>query len=161
MRIAVIVAMSQNNVIGKDNKLPWHMPADLAHFKKITLGKPIIMGRKTYESIGRPLPGRLNIIISRDKNYKAEGCVVTHSLDEALKATGVVDEVFIIGGALLFAEVLPQVERIYLTRIHHDFDGDAFFPALNLLEWRESESEAFPPDEKNAYSYTFSTLDRL
>jgi dihydrofolate reductase len=161
MRIAAVVAMSENRVIGNDNKLPWRLPADLQHFKKITMDKPILMGRKTYDSIGRPLPGRCNIVITRDSDFQAPGCVIANSIECALKAAAYSEEVCIIGGALLYQQMLSRIERIYQTIIHHDFSGDAYFPELNGVDWREVERESFQPDEKNAYSYSFITLDRI
>lgn len=161
MRLSAIVAMSKNRVIGKNNLLPWYLPADLKHFKEITLGKPILMGRKTFESIGRPLPGRLNIVITRNINYKAPGCVVMYSIDAALASISENEEAFIIGGAALFSQLLPRIERLYLTIIHEDFKGDAFFPEINENEWREIESSHHEPDEKNLYHFSFITLDRV
>ncbi|MCE3237807.1 MAG: dfrA [Gammaproteobacteria bacterium] len=154
--------MSTNRVIGKNNQLPWHLPADLKHFKKITLGKPILMGRKTYESIGRPLPGRCNIVISRDKNFQAPGCIITHSIESALAIASEQEneEIFIIGGALLFQETLPITQRLYLTVIHHEIQGDTYFPELKLTEWQEVECEDHEPDTENNYSYSFKILDR-
>lgn len=151
MRVALIVAVAANNVIGRNNQLPWHLPQDLKYFKAVTLGKPIIMGRKTYESIGRPLPGRTNIVVSRNPQWcAAEGVVVCASLDEALNharqlLAGVDDaEAMIIGGAALYGVALPQVERIYLTRIAAEVEGDAWFPELDAREWHvisEQEGE--------------------
>jgi dihydrofolate reductase len=161
MRIAAIVAMSENRVIGNENKLPWHLPADLAHFKAITMGKPIIMGRKTYESIGRPLPGRCNIVISRDHNFQAAGCVVANSEECALEAAGYSDEIYIIGGSQLFENMLPRIERIYMTLIHENFIGDSYFPVLDTEHWQESSVEDYPATELNPYAYTFSILDRI
>lgn len=160
MRLTAIVAMSENHVIGYKNKLPWHLPADMHRFKTLTLGKPIIMGRTTYESIGRPLPERCNIVITRDTSFQAPGCVVANSIEGALAAADYSEEVVVIGGAKLYAYLLPRIQRIYMTIIHHDFNGDTYFPELNMQEWRESERELYEPDDKNAYSYTFITLDR-
>jgi dihydrofolate reductase len=161
MRIAAIVAMSENRVIGNHNKLPWHLPADLAHFKAITMGKPIIMGRKTYESIGRPLPGRCNIVISRDPGFQAAGCVVANSTECALEAAGYSEEIYIIGGSLIYENMFPRIERIYLTLVHKDYEGDALFPELKKEEWRESSVEEFAADERNPVAYSFSILDRI
>jgi dihydrofolate reductase len=162
MRISAIIAMSTNRVIGKNNQLPWHLPADLKHFKKITLGKPILMGRKTYESIGRPLPGRCNIVISRDKKFQAPGCILAHSIESALTIASEQrsEEIFIIGGALLFQETLPITQRLYLTVIHHEIQGDTYFPELNLAEWQEVKCLDHTPDKENNYSYSFKVLDR-
>lgn len=161
MLISAIVAMSDNRVIGHHNKLPWHLPADLQHFKKITLKKPILMGRKTFESIGRPLPERLNIVITRDKNFSAAGIDVTHSIEEALTLVKNHEEVFIIGGAELFNQTLMRVQRLYLTLIHQHFEGDTFFPELDKKEWREVAREDHEADEKNKWAYSFLVLERV
>jgi dihydrofolate reductase len=161
MQLVAIVAMSENHVIGLNNKLPWHLPADLAHFKNITMGKPVLMGRRTYESIGRPLPGRCNIIITRDPCFDAPGCVVADSIDSALKSADYADEVFVIGGALLYQQLLPQVERLYMTLIHHEMEGDTFFPELDKREWRECQREFHEADELNVYPYSFLVLERV
>lgn len=160
MRISAIVAMSENRVIGKDNRLPWHMPADLKHFKEITLGKPVIMGRKTYESIGRPLPNRHNIVITRDAHFQAPGCMVTTSIDTAFAAVSEQEEIFVIGGAVLFEQLMPRIQRLYLTIIHHSFDGDAFFPKINMDEWQEVERVDHASDDANPYPYSFFTYDK-
>ena len=157
--ISIIVAYSKNHVIGKNNQLPWHLPADLKHFKTITMGKPIVMGRKTYESIGKPLPGRRNIIISRGgKNY--EGCDVFSSVDDALYALSNEPEIMIIGGANLFSQTLSLAQRLYITEIDVVIDGDVFFPELHKEEWQIVSNEKHLPDEKNAYIYTFQTWNR-
>jgi dihydrofolate reductase len=161
MRLSIVVAMAANRVIGRDNQLPWHLPADLKHFKQLTTGKPILMGRKTWESIGRPLPERTNIVITRDTDYTAAGCVVVHSIDAALRAAGHNDEVMVIGGSELYRQVLPQVTTIYLTRVHADIEGDTVFPEIDESEWREVERIDCEPDEKNAYAYSFITLERV
>jgi dihydrofolate reductase len=161
MRLSIVVAMAANRVIGRDNQLPWHLPADLKHFKQLTTGKPILMGRKTWESIGRPLPERTNIVITRDTGYTAAGCVVVHSIDAALRAVGHNDEVMVIGGSELYRQVLPQVTTIYLTRVYADIEGDAVFPEIDASEWREVERTDCEPDEKNAYAYSFITLERV
>lgn len=160
MRISAICAMSENRVIGNHNKLPWHLPADLRHFKKITLGRPILLGRKTYESIGRPLPDRCNVVVTRDVHFQAPGCLVVNSIEHALEAVAYSDEVFIIGGALLYHQTLSLVQRLYMTIIHQHFNGDAFFPEINLQEWSETERVNCQPDENNPYSYSFIVLDR-
>lgn len=160
MHLSAIVAMSQNRAIGKDNKLLWHLPADLAHFKHITMSKPILMGRKTFQSIGRPLPGRCNIVITRDRNFHAEGCVIVHSPHDALDAANDYEEAFVIGGAELYHLLLPKVQRLYLTIVHHHFTGDAFFPELDLSEWRECERVDHQADAKNQYPFSFITLER-
>jgi dihydrofolate reductase len=160
MKLSVIVAMAANRVIGHENRLPWHLPADLQHFKQITMGKPILMGRKTYESIGRPLPGRTNIVITRDKNYVAEGCVVVHSMEEALKAAADSEEVMVIGGAEFYRQALPYAVTLYLTIVEGDFEGDAFFPELDDKQWHEVERTDYQPDEKNPHAYSFVRLER-
>ena len=159
LETAAIVAMSENRVIGRRNQMPWHLPEDLKHFKAVTLGKPVIMGRKTFESIGRPLPGRLNIVISR--NFAADGVVVTPNLAAAISAgTASADtpsptEIMIIGGGQVYAESLPLLDRIYLTQVNRTIsDGDAFFPALPAGEWRETAR-----DDRDGFS--FITLDRV
>jgi len=161
VKIAIIVAMGSNRVIGNHNELPWHLPADLAHFKALTMGKPILMGRRTHESIGRPLPGRDNIVISRNRDYTAEGCTVVHSLEAALQAAAGHDEIMIIGGAELYRQALPQADGLYLTRVEGAFEGDAFFPELDDGEWREVERSEHAPDEKNPHCYSFVTLERI
>ena len=165
MKISIIVAMDTNNVIGKDNELPWHLPADLQHFKKTTMGKPILMGRKTWESIGRPLPGRTNIVITRDTGYQAQGCVVVNSIDAALDASlaaaGEQDEVMVIGGAEFYRQVLPRTDTLYLTRIHETFEGDTVFPELNAADWCETERSDQSADEKNPHDYSFIRLERV
>jgi dihydrofolate reductase len=161
MKISIIVAMDANGVIGRDNELPWHLPADLQHFKKTTMGKPILMGRKTYESIGRPLPGRTNIVITRDSRYQAAGCVVVNSIDAAMEAAGEQDEIMVIGGAEFYRQVLPHANTIYLTRIHATFDGDTAFPELKEADWREVERSEQAADEKNPHDCSFIRLDRV
>lgn len=160
MRISAIVAMSENQVIGKDNSLPWHLPADLHHFKQVTLGKPIIMGRKTYESIGRPLPQRQNIVITRDIHFSATGCWVVNSIEAALEAASEQEEVFIIGGAHLYTQALPLITCLYLTIIHKKIEGDTFFPPINKSEWKEISKKNYQADDKNMYSYSFIVLER-
>ncbi|MDX2418241.1 MAG: type 3 dihydrofolate reductase [Xanthomonadales bacterium] len=161
MKISIIVAMAANGVIGRDNQLPWHLPADLKHFKQTTMGKPILMGRKTWESIGRPLPGRTNIVITRDSAYTAAGCEVVHSIDAAITAAGEQDEVMVIGGAELYRQVLPATDTIYLTRIHEAFEGDTRFPEMRDTEWHQVERVDFEADEKNSHGYSFIRLDRV
>ena len=143
MKISIVVAVAEKNVIGAKNKLPWYLSADLRRFKELTSGHHIIMGRKTYESIGKPLPNRTNIVITRNKNYKAEGCIVAHSLEEALKAAkeNKETEAFIIGGAEIFKEALPIADKIYLTKIHKNFEGDTFFPTIDNNHWIEISKE--------------------
>jgi len=153
--ISLIVAMANNRVIGKDKEMPWHLPADLAHFKAKTLGKPIVMGRKTYESIGRPLPGRLNIVMSRNKDYAIEGCEVVSSLEEALVLVKDVEEVMIIGGGYLYEEALPLADKLYLTFIDLEVHGDTLFPDYEKLPLTEITREKHLKDDKNPYNYEF------
>jgi dihydrofolate reductase len=158
--LSIIVAVGENNVIGKDNDLIWKLPRDMRHFKETTTGHYIIMGRKTFESNGRPLPNRTNVIITRDRNYTAEGCKIAHSLEDAIKEAKNDKEAFIIGGGKIYEESLSIVDRIYITKIHHEFEGDTFFPEINMNEWTEVERRKFEPDEKNKYAFTILTLDR-
>ncbi len=158
--ISLIVAVARNGVIGVKGELPWHLPQDLAHFKRTTLGKPIIMGRKTHESIGRALPHRENIVVSRDPRLVAPGCRVAESLDAALALCEEEQEKVVIGGATLYAEALPRTEVLYLTRVHVDLVGDAFFPELDLSQWREITRREFEPDERHAHAFSITTLAR-
>jgi dihydrofolate reductase len=160
MIISVIAALSTHHVIGKNNQLPWHLPADLAHFKAATLGKSILMGRKTYESIGKPLPGRRNIVISRQLDFQAKGSEVAHSFDEALALAGPAEEVMVIGGSQLFKETLPRADQLYLTWVHGEVEGDSYFPPLDLTEWEETSREERDSDEKNRYALSFVSLAR-
>ncbi len=159
MTVSLIVAVSNNNVIGKNNQLIWHLPADLKHFKQLTTGHTVFMGRKTYDSIGKPLPNRRNVVISRSVD-KITGCEIATSWEEALQLTQQENEVFVIGGAEIYRQVLPLAHRIYLTQIHQDFDGDTFFPSIDFQSWQETSREDFSPDEKNPFSYSFITLNR-
>mgnify|MGYP003630031056 CR=1 FL=1 len=165
-RLSLIAAVAENGVIGRDNALPWHLPGDLPYFKRVTMGKPIVMGRKTYASIGRPLPGRSNIVISRDDSFTAAGCRAAGSLQAALElATGLageegVDEVIVIGGAQVYAAALPLAQRIYLTEVHARVDGDAFFPPVDWSLWRESSRERHAAAGSNPYAYSFVVYDR-
>ena len=167
MRIALIAAVAENNVVGRDNELPWYLPEDLKHFKKLTLGKPIIMGRLTYESIGKPLPGRANIVVSRRQNYQPVGVEVAGSLAEALSLAesiakaGGLDELIVIGGAQIYAEALPLANILYLTEIHKVYQGDAYFPTLELRQWQESEREDFQGNSSESLDYSFVTYIRV
>lgn len=169
MLISIIVGLGHDQVIGKDNDMPWHLSADLRYFAKTTKGHPIIMGRKCYESIGRPLPKRHNIIITRNKTFQAQGCVVVHSLEEALKeATSYYQnnptdtpEVFVIGGGEIYSQALPTADRLYITYIEVQVEGgDVFFPAFDQDQWITIKEEAHQKDEKNPYNYTFAVLKR-
>ncbi|MGF7040543.1 dihydrofolate reductase [Mucilaginibacter lappiensis] len=159
MTVSIIVAIAKNNAIGKDNKLLWYLPNDLKHFKDVTTGHTVIMGRKTYDSVGKPLPKRRNIIITRQA-ISIEGCEVVNSLEAALALCKDEDEVFIVGGAEIYRQAIPLTDRIYLTVIDQEFDGDSFFPELDPTEWKEKERENFEPDEKNKLRYSFITLER-
>lgn len=160
MRISLIVAMAENRVMGAGNRLPWRLPADLRHFKDLTMGKPVIMGRRTYDSIGRPLPGRHNIVVTRQRGLVLPGCTVVHSLAEALCAAEPAPEVMVAGGAEIFAEALPMAGRLYLTEVAAKVEGDVFFPAFDRGRWRETARGESAADEKNQYACTFLTLDR-
>lgn len=153
--------MGKQNVIGYQNSLPWHLPGDLKHFKKMTMGKPIVMGRKTFESIGKPLPGRQNIVLSRNSAWVAAGCEVRSSLSIVLKDFESVPEIMIIGGATLFEESLELADKMYLTMIDHDFEGDTFFPDWNQQAWQQTKIEKHWPDEANPYAYQFLEFVRL
>lgn len=160
-KTSIIVAVAENNVIGKNNQLIWHLPADLKHFKTITMGSPIIMGRKTYESIGKALPGRTNIIITRNNSFFADGCTITNSLEQAIELAPASNELFIIGGEEIFKMALSLASKIYLTKIHHAFDGDTYFPEIENSTWKIAKKEDFIADEKNAYSYSFIEYERI
>ena len=155
MKISLIVAVDSGNGIGRDNQLPWHLPADLKHFKNITTGHPVIMGRKTFESIGKALPKRRNIVISRSVQEPLPGISFFRSLEEAFADCENEAEVFVIGGAQIFKECMDQADYIYLTRIHHEFQADTFFPELSEKDWKEISREDHNPDEQNKYAYTF------
>lgn len=163
-KVSLIAAMASNRVIGKDNQLPWRYKADLAHFKRVTMGKPVIMGRLTYQSIGKPLPGRHNIVVSRDPEFQISGVSVCGSLEEALLVAETADEVteiMIIGGGQLYQQALGVADRVYLTEIRHDFDGDAYFPELDPHEWQEAERVSQPVDAEHPYPYDFVRYQRL
>jgi len=161
--ISTIVAVSENDVIGKEGGLPWYLPAELARFKEVTMGHPIIMGRVTHESIGRALPGRSNIVITRDQNYQAaEGCEVVVSMEDALKLAKTKEgreEIFIIGGEQIYRQAMPLLDKIYLTRVHAKIDGDKFFK-YNRKQWRETSRQSHPADDKNKYAFDFLVLER-
>ena len=157
--ISLIWAMDANRLIGKGNALPWRLPADMGWFKQQTMGKPILMGRKTYESIGKPLPGRLNLVLTR-QDMSIDGCTVVHSLQEALQVVGDGCELMVIGGAEVYAKALPMASRLYVTEIEATFDGDAWFPVFDTAGWRETLCEDHAPDEKNLYSYRFRVMER-
>ena len=164
-RIALIWAMARNRVIGRHNALPWRLPVDMQHFRELTTGHPVIMGRKTFESLGRPLPNRTNIVITSDRHYAPPGCLVAHSLDEALAMAGPHvppndPEIFVIGGEQLYAQMLPSADRLYVTLVETEVEGDAWFPEFDLSMWREIKRGLHPADDKNPYPCTFLTLER-
>ncbi len=159
--ISIIAAMAENRVIGHGNALPWHLPADLRHFKQITTGHAVIMGRRNYESIGRPLPGRRNIVVTSNREYLALGCEVVHSIEAALDLPGPdAGEIFVIGGAEIYRQCLPRAERLYLTLVHASVAGDTYFPNFEAAEWIEVARERHDADAKNPFSYTFLTFSR-
>lgn len=158
--ISIIAAVAENRAIGIHNRLPWHLPADLKYFRNKTLGHHVIMGRKNYQSIGKPLPQRTNIVVTRDPGFDAPGCVVVNSIGAALAAADGDPEVFIIGGAGIYAQSLPFADRLYLTLVHHSFEGDTYFPEFEWAQWKEISKEFHEPDERNPYPYTFVVLDR-
>lgn len=164
LRLSILVAMARNRVIGRNNQLPWHLPADLKHFKFLTMGKPIVMGRKTYESIGRPLPGRTNIIITHQTNYQAPGAIVVNSVAEALQvckdANTINNESFMIGGEKLFQQTLEICQRMYITEIQKDFEGDTFFPEFDPDDWKETQRDKHIAENDDNLEYHFVILDR-
>ncbi len=162
----MIVAQAKNRVIGRQNKLPWYLPGDLKYFKQVTMGRPVIMGRKTYESIGKPLPGRLNVVITRDPTYRLEGAKVVHSLAEAIELSESqafidgVEEAMVIGGEQIYAQALPLAERLYVTQVHAEVEGDALFPELVLSDWDELGRDDFKAEGPNPYDYSFVVYQR-
>ncbi|AFU99851.1 type 3 dihydrofolate reductase [Simiduia agarivorans] len=166
VKLALIVAAAENGTIGRDNQLPWHLPGDLAFFKRCTLGKPIVMGRKTFDSIGRPLPGRPNIVVTRQADWQAEGVTVCNSLEQALAVAGALPEaqsageVMVIGGAELYRQALPMAQRLYLTRVHATIEGDAHFPAVEKSDWLLESDERHSAEGSNPYDYSFIVLSR-
>lgn len=166
IKISMAFAMAQNRVIGRDNALPWHLPQDLQYFKKITMGKPIIMGRKTFDSIGRPLPGRPNIVMTRNTDWQHDGVQVVHSIAEAL-ALGTelahekgVEELMVIGGSQIYTELLDQADRLYMTQVHAEVEGDDYFPEFSLEDWQLISQQNHCADDSNPYDYSFLVLDR-
>lgn len=160
MQIALIAALDRNRLIGAGGKLPWHLPADLKYFKRTTMGKPLLMGRKTHDSIGKPLPGRQNIVLTRQPDYQAPGCVVVHSIPAALAAAMPAAEVMVIGGASLYAALLPRADRLYLTHIDAAFAGNTYFPPFDRDAWQVVSEETYPPDAQNPHPYRFVILER-
>jgi dihydrofolate reductase len=160
MTLSLIVAVSENGVIGRSGDLPWHLSADLRRFKQLTMGHTIVMGRKTYESIGRPLPGRTSLVLTHDKAYQAEGCRIVSSLDEALRVAADDSERFVIGGQQIYRLALPRADRLYWTQVHAQIDGDTFFPEVDWDDWTMIEDERHPADEKNQFDYSFRVYQR-
>ncbi|MDX8397747.1 MAG: type 3 dihydrofolate reductase [Mariprofundaceae bacterium] len=160
MKLSLIWAMDANRLIGQDNALPWKLPADMKWFRKQTMGKPILMGRKTFESIGKPLPGRINIVLSRQADLKIEGCVVVQNIEAAKAAVADAEEIMVIGGAEVYAMLLPEADCLYLTKINACFTGDAWFPNMDLSSWRRIEHEMHQKDDKNPYDYEFEVWQK-
>lgn len=160
-QLTLVAAIARNGVIGRDNKLPWHLPADLRFFKNVTLDKPVFMGRRTWLSIGRPLPRRQMIVLTHDRHYQLEGCIVVHSLEDALIAAGNAPEMMVIGGAVLFQQTLPLAQRMYLTQVEADVPGNTYFPEWNQAQWRLAWEEVHPADEKHAWPFRFQRWERI
>ncbi|MEW8505655.1 MAG: type 3 dihydrofolate reductase [Candidatus Thiodiazotropha sp.] len=159
--ISLIAAVATNGVIGVDNSLPWRLPADLKHFKSLTMGKPIVMGRRTWESLPGVLPGRRHIVVSRNRDYRATGCELVHSVDEALQLAGEVAEIMIVGGGGLYRQMLPRADRLYLTLVEADVEGDAHFPEFDGSQWHEVSREYHAADDRNPFAYSFVVLNRV
>ena len=159
--LTIIAAIAHNNVLGKDNQLIWHLPADLKRFKKTTTGHCVIMGRKTYQSLGKPLPNRTNIVITRNPHFKAKGCTVVNSLETALEAAKTDDNPFILGGSQIYKQAMAVADILDLTFVHHSFEGDVFFPKIDLKIWKETMRQDFKADAKNKYDYSFVRFERV
>ena len=159
MTISLVVAASKNNVIGRNGGLPWHLPDDLRHFKRLTTGKPVVMGRRTFESIGRPLPDRRNIVMTRDPDYAAEGCNAVSSVDEALDLVADADEVMVIGGGQVYRDFLPSADRLYLTRVQAEVDGDTYFPEITETEWLLVSTEHHAADDRHDYAFDLMVFE--
>lgn len=161
--ITIIAAIAENNALGKDNDLIWHLPADLKRFKKVTSGHHILMGRNTYESIGKPLPNRTTVIITRNQNYKAEGCIVVDSIEKAIEVAKDDEHVYIIGGAQIYKQTIASdlVDQLDITKVHHNFEADVFFPEIDKSIWKEKSREDFKADEKNKYDYSFVSYKKI
>ena len=160
MRLSIIAAKSANRVIGRNNDLPWRMPADWKRFKSLTMGHHLIMGRKTFESIGQPLPGRSTVVITHQTGYAPAGVLVAHSIEQALEIAAEDDEVFVAGGAQIYQQLLPRADRLYLTSIHEEFEGDTHFPEFEESDWKLISEDSHEPDEKNPYPYSFLIYER-
>jgi dihydrofolate reductase len=161
VRRSLVVAVARNGVIGRDGHLPWRLPDDLKYFKQVTMGRPVIMGRRTWQSIGKPLPGRTNIVVTRDRAFEAPGCVIAHSLAEAWKAAEGADEACVIGGTTLFEETLPSADTLHLTEVEADVEGDTYFPEFDRSQWRETEVARHPADARNEFPFRILRLERL
>ena len=167
MKIAMIAAVAENNAIGINNKMPWYLPGDLRYFKGITMGKPVIMGRKTFDSLRRPLPGRTNIVITRDKTWQHEGVKVVHSLDDAIALAEDIalingnEEIMVIGGEQIYRMALEKADRLYLTRVYQSFEGDAFFPELDETQWQETSRQDLQSEDDEPLTYSYLVLDRV
>ncbi|MCB2426067.1 type 3 dihydrofolate reductase [Methylophaga pinxianii] len=161
MKTAFVVAMDERGLIGRDNDLPWRLSADLQYFRRITMGKPILMGRNTHESIGRPLPGRQNIVVSSSEDYQATGCDVVNSIEAGLAVAADADEIMVIGGSSLFSQMFDIADTLYLTRVHAELDGDTWFPEWDKNQWQLISQESHPADEKNDYPYSFEVYRRI
>jgi dihydrofolate reductase len=160
-RLSLIAAMARNRVIGLHNRLPWRLPTDMKRFRELTTGHAIIMGRKTFDSLARPLPNRKNIVVTRDSDYRAEGATVVHNIEDAIACAGADPEIFVIGGEQIYRQTLPLASRLYLTLVDSDFEGDAWFPEFDMRDWREVTSEHYPPDANNLQAMSLVTLDRV
>lgn len=160
MNLSILAAKAENNVIGKNNQLIWHMPADLKHFRELTTGSTVIMGRKTFESLGKPLPNRHNIVVTRQSDFVAPGCEVVGSLEEAVQISSQEENVFILGGGEIYRQSMDIAGTLYITEIHAQFEGDTFFPAINPEIWEETFREDHPANEKNPYDFSFVTYQR-
>jgi len=159
--ISFVVAYDRRRAIGKDNRLPWRLPDDMRHVRDVTMGKPLIMGRRTWESIGRPLPGRTSIVLTRDREFRCDGCLIARTADEALTLAGAAPEVIVFGGAGVFEEYLPLADHIYLTEVDTEADADTYFPQIDPSQWREVERTRHPADERHAHAFSWVTLDRV
>jgi dihydrofolate reductase len=160
-RIAFVVARDRHGVIGKDGRLPWRLPDDMRHVRDLTVGKPLIMGRRTFDSIGRPLPNRVSIVLTRDPDFRCDGCLIARTIDEALALAGDAPEVIVFGGAGVFRDFLPRADRIYLTEVDTEAAGDTFFPQLDPKEWREVERQTHPADARHPFAFAFVLLERI
>jgi dihydrofolate reductase len=159
-RLSIIAAIAENGIIGKDGTLPWHLPADLKYFRQVTSGHTVIMGRKNYEDIGRPLPNRVNIVLSRDGNFRAEGCLSANSIEQAISLAGDESEIFFIGGARVYEQILPHADRLYLSKIHGNIEGDTHFPKFDEREWKRVAHDLRPADHDNPYAISFDVYER-